>query len=357
MTVDHSLGPLEGTDLRATVNANTGSGDEAGLPPDIRFPREIITLFQRRRFQLQSMECGDPDIPAVFLLKPDQGGESEKLHLEMVHMLQSGKTQLTGRLWFVNTAAVAGRYGEIISNDTEEIFQWINDELELGDIPAVVIDPNTAPTRVYFYKNGLGDPYTYLSYDLTDEDVTLERIKEIIDTIYENNLKTPDAQPSEFKLWHKELPVEHAEKRIQGILHIGLSSKLPAHKIRMESPSPVGRYDILICQNLFIPGYVIFDVVLELKVLRSKGSTGESKSERETLVHIEEGILQAVAYRVEQNAKESALCCFDMRSVDDPEQKCFEAVQQSASTNRVALWRWYLYSSAKMVRAARYRDS
>ena len=114
----------------------------------------------------------------------------------------------------------------------------------------------------------------------------------------------------------------------------------------------MGRTDVFLIERI---GYALeYVAILELKVLRSFSSTGTPYSENKMKKHVKDGVEQAGMYRTEHEPRTAALCCFDMRK-EDTEQKCFKHVKDLAITLKVALHRWYLYSSAKKAREAGVR--
>lgn len=98
-------------------------------------------------------------------------------------------------------------------------------------------------------------------------------------------------------------------------------------------------------------GKFVRHAILELKVLRSFGSTGTSVSETEIRKIVKEGVEQAAAYRVEREAHASALCCFDMRT-KSARKKCFHGVQATAQKRDVKLCVWPIFANAKEYREA-----
>ena len=105
----------------------------------------------------------------------------------------------------------------------------------------------------------------------------------------------------------------------------------------MNSPKYPGRTDLEIEQgNPVDHSLVTRYAILELKVLRSFGSTGHVVTQGFTDDWIESGVEQAAAYRAEKEARWSALCCFDMRVEDLGHAKCFESVQDMAES--VCVW-------------------
>jgi hypothetical protein len=116
-----------------------------------------------------------------------------------------------------------------------------------------------------------------------------------------------------------------------------------------------GRLDLEIEEPLMQAGEFVRHAILELKVLRSFGSTGSSVSKTEIRKIVKEGVEQAASYREERDAHASALCCFDMRT-KSTRKKCFHGIQASAKKRDVKLRVWPIFASAKEFRERTSRD-
>jgi hypothetical protein len=348
------LGPWADDDLVRTARLMTSLGADADLPDDVRFIKGVARIVRRRLVEDEAKS--DPARPAVFLLNPNVSGQRSDIKPKRVPMLSNGRTSVNGRLWFVSPAPVMGHYIDLDKcDDDDELFRIVTDDLKLGGIPTVVFDPRTKIPEIRFYAKGLIDPDICQTAQLNQSDVSVERIFEVIHRVYQASFVTPDAQPKAGKLWQesaKYWPVENAEDRVQLYLQIGLASAFLTCTVRHEQPSIPGRTDLEIEESAPLDStQIIRHAVLELKVLRSFGSTGIPVSEQETRDWIEKGIRQAATYRIDKNAKASALCCFDMRCVNTDE-KCFDHVADLSGQLVVALRRWFIYASSEQYREA-----
>jgi hypothetical protein len=189
---------------------------------------------------------------------------------------------------------------------------------------------------------------------LESANVNLNEILEVVDRLYRRSLATPDAQHSEAKLWKnrtKRWPYTRAEARIALTLREGLTGAFPTCTVREEQPQPSGRLDLELEEpDPTDRSQIIRHAVLEVKVLRSFGSTGLPVSKKETDDWVEDGVRQAAAYRNDRNARSSALCCFDMRATFSGEG-CFDEVRYLARRHRVVLRVWHIFASAKDFRS------
>ena len=347
------LGSWADADFARTVNEDAGIGADAGLPDHVRFISGIVKLI-RRHLALSKMDGLSPK-PAIFLLEPSVPTGKLDVASTRVPMLDNGLTAVTGRLWFVSPVVVSGRYVEIDANDDDQVFSVVTDNLQLGHVQAIVFDPRTVPPEVRFYANGLGQPEYYQPVTVANPDVSLSRIFEAIDLIYKSCLITPEAQTRSGKLWEKEQQywaAQNAEDVVQTNLKAGLVAAFPSCTVRHEQTSVPGRLDLEIEESDPVDrGHIIRHAVLELKVLRSYGSTGKSVSETKTLEWVQSGVQQAAAYRNERNASASALCCFDMRKEASGET-CFDHVREMATDLKVEMKIWYIYATSHQYRSA-----
>jgi len=347
-----ALGPWSEADLAGTARTFIGLGADADLPAYVRFLSAVAKLLRRRRVQPSSST--DEAKPAVFLLEPTARALGEQSPIR-VPMLNNGLTPINGRLWFVSQVVVAGSFVDLDDLDDDAIFAAVTDILELGDAPAVLFDPRSNPPEARFYANGLANPEEYVSLDLGLTPVSLDRVFAAIDRVHETCLVTPEAQVTSGNLWAENTKwwaSDEAEDRVQLQLKAGLATAFPTCTIRHEQTGATGRLDLEIEEaDVVNVGQVTRHAVLELKVLRSYGSTGRTVSAQYTLDWVEKGVKQADAYRTEKNALAAALCCFDMRK-DDSGEGCFGHVQELASRLDVRLRVWFLFATSEQYRDA-----
>jgi hypothetical protein len=350
------LGPWADTDsvnLRSTAIAKAGIGADAGLPDEVRFLSGVTRLIRRRRAENSSKS--DPLLPAVFLLIPAANFHEGVSSAGRVPMLDNGLTQVVGRVWFVGPVPVSGRYVDLTAKTDDEIFRHVEVVLKFGTSPAVIFDPRTTIPQVRYYPKGISTLDDYISINIYQSAISIDRILSVVDDIYSKCLVTPEAQLKAGKLWQdnsKHWPVQQAEDVVQLYLKIGLSGAFPMCTIRHEQTAVPGRTDLEIEeQDPLDQSKFTRHAILELKVLRSYGSTGKSVSDEETLAWVKSGVKQAAAYRSDKGALASALCCFDMRVVFTAE-KCFEHVAGLAKELGVVMRLWYIYASSKQYRDA-----
>jgi hypothetical protein len=329
-------------DLRQTANNNFGLGTEAGLPEPIRF---LVGVARTIRNRHQEADLGSEDTPAVFFLEPKGPAGLDLADLKSQPMLDNGRAQLGGSFWFVGPQ-VYGALGLAVSDwsDDGNIFGMAI-EMELGSIPAVFFDPRGKKPKLRHYPSGLANADDVTVSSFVGEKMDLERVIEIVDEATRTHLDAPTGGAELWKDSRRHRPSEKAERNIQFALKVALHHALPTAVIREEQPHMVGRLDLEIEEPLMEEGKSVRHAILELKVLRSCGSTGTAVSATETRKAVKEGLQQAIAYRNARRAKAAALCCFDMR-VKSARKKCFHGVRATAKREKLELGVWPIYSSA-----------
>lgn len=348
------LGPWSEDQLRATAEQHRNEGAGESLPASVRFLSAVTKLIMERR--AQPAANSDPAHPAIFLLKPDPDPEIVEQGLTRVRVLNNGMKPVAGKVWFVSEVANSAWRFAVDAADDEVVMQVVIEKLGGGGIPAILYEPRTNPASIRFFPQGISNPDNCRSFYLSADLVNLDAVLAEIDRCYPNHLRTPDAHPSGIPLWEdseKFWPVENAELRIQGILNVVLATALPTCDVLPEQPDNVGRIDLLIEEHIpGAPSTVRRAAVLELKVLRSFGSTGRAKSINENNEWIQSGVRQAAEYRDQRKAAECALCCFDMRR-EHVGEACFDHVREEGERRNVRLRSWHIFNSSEAYRRHR----
>jgi hypothetical protein len=348
-------GAIEGwsdEDLKATAATYFGDGADADLPDHIRLVYNIGRLILRRANQVPTPESK----PSAFFLLPQAPASAESTALDDQPMLGTGRHELAGRFWFVGPAA---RQGTALVLDAwpekdADVFDLACEKLGIGGAPAVIFEARTSPQLLWFYPCGLANREMANPVPLSSEGIGLKQILSIIDRAHHDSIVTPRPRGSQgMKLWKnasKHHPVKDVEARIQEILRIALTAALPPTMVvRDEQHQTTGRIDLEIEESNAMPGHFVRHALLELKVLRSYGSTGRTVSVANVTNAIKEGVSQAKSYRDERETQSAALCCFDMRK-EPGGTDCFDPVKQQARRNKVELRVWPVYASAKQYR-------
>ncbi|MBO2449037.1 hypothetical protein J4573_18180 [Actinomadura barringtoniae] len=344
-------GPWSDEAVRQTLMDYFGVGSDVDLPDELRFLANVARLLQKR-IREGELEASEQR-PALFFLHPQRPNEVPSRSMKRVPMLDNGVHAISGKLWFVNQIASDGSYIELMpEEDDEAIFDLATNTLNAGTFPAVVFETRTVPVEARFYPYGLLKTDTFQVVRLEETALTFDQIFESIDRLYESKLCTPDAQSRAGKLWadaSKSWVADDAEDQIQHVVHCGLIGFFPTCTIRIEQSQATGRLDVEIEEPLVSDrSQIVRHAILELKVLRSKNSRGNSVSASVVQDWVRKGVEQASAYRDERGSRLAALCCFDMRlaTADD----CFEPVKELAEQLVVELRSWYLFPSSEAYR-------
>ena len=345
------LGPWSEEQLRATAQEHRNEGADGDLPASLRFLSAVTKLIRRRL--AHPLAAADPAHPAIFLLKPDPNVDAIEDKLTRVYVLNNGLKPLAGKVFFVSELANSAQSLTVDTEDDDRMIALVVGPLAEGDTPAILFEPRTTPSTLRFFPRGLSHADDCRTISLAADFVTLDAILAEIDRCYPTLLRTPDAHPSASPLWkdsRRHWPVKEVELRIQGMLREILTAALPACTVLPEQPDVVGRVDLLIEEPLPDTAFAVRRAaVLELKVLRTYGSTGKSTSAKETDDWIQGGVLQAAAYRDQRNAAECALCCFDMRR-EHVGDACFDHVKEEAVSRKVRLRSWHIFNSSEAFR-------
>jgi hypothetical protein len=345
-------GAFDDEALRRTLGAWYGVGADAGLPDELRFLVGVAMLIRKRlrRGELQ----GERQL-AVFFLHPDPPQAPGDRSSKRFPMLDNGIERVSGRLWFVNKMASDGTAVDLRTDDDDAaVFALAVDHLAIGDVPAVVLETRTPEPEARYYPQGLGNTEEFRTVRILASDVSVKEVFEIIDRLHEQSLCTPDAQGVTARLWvdsRRGWPAEDAEAKVQEGVRTILMGRFPTCRIRVEQVQATGRLDVEIEEPTDDDrALTVRHMVLELKVLRAKRSSGTPVPEAETLDWVQKGVEQAFAYRQERGSRAAALCCFDMRPVPLG-QACFDHVRAVAEQLKVELGCWHIFSSSEAYRA------
>lgn len=349
------LGAATPDGLAKTATAEMGTYSDPSLPDHRRFLMTAVEVVRRRRAQPDG-ETDQKEI-AVFLLC-DRVGITGKSHNGALEPLfKDGTSELTGRLWFTTVEMNTGYRRELPEKDDGVVFSFIENELVLGDVPAVVFDPRPLPPVFRLYPKGVANPDMCERHELKDYEVNAENLIATLNGFYETQLKTPDCAPTPGKLWRdadKWIPIPMTEGEIQVRLKSNLGAAFPNCEIRHEYPTDEGRADIIILQlSKLEAGAWVYLAALELKVLRSFTSGRGKVSPTVVAKAVKKGLRQAIAFRTVRKARNAVLCCYDMRN-EDTGEVCFEPIGGCAEKYDIELKRWYLYNSSETFRQATY---
>lgn len=341
---DHDLGAWGASRNTLERTLLTGRGSDADAPDDIRFGRAVVQLIALREAQNDA----EFDRPAAFVFAPGAWQE-QSLPPGTVRqpLLNTGHRTLTGCVHFVNK--VANGHSLPYAGGDGELFDTIV-KANASTFPTLVYSPKKGASTLSWYPAGIAEPENSVVWPIADDVVTPERITEAINRAYRGELITPD-QSKTLPLWadaSKGWAQEDAEARVQHSLRMTLIGAFRRCSIRSEQPGKDGRTDLEIVADQGRPAsQIVHHAVLELKVLREKGSKGNAYTDNAIKQHIKDGLEQAHTYGDNRNFNERMLCCFDMRAEDAGEEKVFADLKADAKKLGVHLRHWYLYRSSE----------
>ena len=227
----------------------------------------------------------------------------------------------------------------------------------LGRYQALLFDPTIEQPQFRYYPNGLADADTCDVRHVENRSVTLSAIFDDIDRVHDRFLRTGAASSRSVKLWQnkaKHRPKREIEDLVQFHLRLGLTIAFPLCIVREELNSPAGRCDLKIEDREPEPstGGIVPHAILELKIVKSYGSKGNSYSALQNSRWIASGVTQAESYRIEWSARAAALCCFDMRVKPEGDAMFTDSTREDARQRGVELRAWSLYPTPERERAA-----
>lgn len=326
----------------------TGQGSDTDLPDEMRFLRAVRLLVLERE-RIPSCEY---DRPAAMVLVSAAFFESPPGGLVRAPFLHTGNYRLTGQVHYLGVSA-SGQSREFVGGDGELIDLLVADQADT--LPTVVYTPmKGGHSKLSWYPTGTRNGANVHLFPVMIEEPTPSLIALAIEGVYQGELKTPDGVPAEASLWEKSeqgWASDKAEARVQRAVKIGLHARFPHCRIKAEQPDKDGRTDIEVIGDIGVaPNASKNFAVLEMKVLREKGSTGSNYGATAIASHIKDGLNQAYTYGNDRNFRDRMLCCFDMRASNAGPAMVFSHIKTDADTLGVHLNYWFLYRSSEHYR-------
>lgn len=342
------LGAWRGEEHALAAAEVTGRGGDAELRDEQRFPREVVQLLARR----ERRDDAEFDQLAAFVLTPASMFESLKATWKRNRLLRTANRRVTGQIHAVSSTLSGSSLD--VAGDDDALFVALETQ-GLAELPTIVYTPKRGNSTISLYARGIAHEDDCDTRDLDDEAPSRAAIMKAVDRAYEQELVTPD-QMSKGSLWQdasRFWAVKDAEFRVQDVVRFVLLGRFLRCQVRPEQPGKEGRTDLeIVSERGLSAGNAIHHAVLEMKVLRERGSTGHKYPDQEINNHIRDGLEQAHAYGLKRNMREKLLCCFDMRAIDHGDDAVFAHVADDAARLNVALRRWFLYNSSEAYRAA-----
>lgn len=328
----------------------TGRGADTDVPEPLRFLVEVRRMVLAREREPDA----EFDRSAAMVLVSAAFYESAPPRL-VRRFLSSGNYRLTGQVHYMGVATT-GKSRDYDGDDGALVDGLKADHAE--SLPTVIYLPKVGGhSKLNWYPYGLAQADKMKTYSVNTEAPTPELIQEVIDSVYDGELKTPDQVPADFSPWKdpaKGWAAKNAEERVQYAVRLGLHGRFGPHcRVRAEQPDKDGRTDIEIIGDFGVAqGKQTNFAVLEMKVLRERGSTGILHSPAQIDQHVLDGLEQASTYGDDRHFEERMLCCFDMRATNAGASAVFAAINDAAAKLNVHLCLWFLYRSSDHYREA-----
>ncbi|WP_155769858.1 hypothetical protein [Burkholderia vietnamiensis] len=343
------LGSWEADRQQLAIAQRSDYGDVDDLSDDLRFQVHVSRMIRKRENQPDSEISG---AAAFILVTPD---EQDKLRAGRIfdRLVHTGTRRLSSRVHFVTPQAKSSVLEEH-EGDDNDLFGFVT-ELGYDDRPTLLYVPSDGESSLSYYPKGMRTDDGSREVILKFGQVTEAEIHETLQAIYRSELCTPDNM-GPIKLWAdapKGYPINQAERTVQQMIRHALVGRFLWCTILQEQPGKSGRTDLeIVDDRTGKPGTIYHHALLELKVLRSFGSTGEAYNATTVQDAIAEGVNQAHSYGTAKNSVLRMLCCYDMRTNDVGDDATFIQVKDRATTLSIRLKRWYLYRTSQDYRDA-----
>lgn len=341
---DKTLGAWGGDRAALEGAPVSGRGHDADAPDAVRFGRSVLSLIRRRERNANATF----EREAVFVLVPRAGFETLPDGCRRAPLLHNGHNEITGQIHFVNPAS--NGHSLDCSGDAAAMFAMVTSS-GYGAHPTLVYSPKKGTSTMSWFPKGVDDAANVELWEVAETDPTAEQITQVINAVHKGELITPDQTQPAFRMWESApqgRAKEDAEARVQHIVRMALLGAFRHCSVRPEQPGKDGRTDLEIVQDQDrSPEQVVHHAVLELKVLREYGSTGDKYSDAKIATHMNDGLEQAYSYGKLRSFRLSMLCCFDMRAANDGPDKVFAPLTVKATALGVQLRHWFLYRSSE----------
>lgn len=346
--------PWSNAELDKTVARFAGVGSDDDAPDAVRFVRSVTQLVWRRA-HADEPEAGI----AYFLLRPPADGQDHLVGAtyKRCFMLDHGTRPVSQKIWFVNCVANDG-YAVDLAVDSEhvEFRDLLVDAFDSGTLPTVVVDTQGPTPIVRYFPQGLMDIENSVTIEIEPVVVDLVRVGRAMDSVVQTNFITPEVQNSSGSIWARPdryHVASDAEFQYQNAIKAGLAAAFPLCIIRSEQTSAEGRHDLLIEEHVGNSGSgsVKLHFMIELKVIRSRNTSGTSVSDRHNKNWLVAGVRQAYMYARGRNCQHALLAFLDAR---EPlaSDACLQQAKQYAERVSVNFLRHRVYGTSSDYREA-----
>ncbi|MCF3463414.1 hypothetical protein GTY70_05895 [Stenotrophomonas maltophilia] len=338
--------------LVETVSGYLGNGYDQNLPAFRQFCHAAAKIIQRRRAREDNTLLQGAVIFVMEGIVP-----ISDLQKESRPLFNHGVASIDGRVWTGSSRLATATGIALPQGGAADRVNFVVEKLGMGSRPAIYYDASEEEAVMRAYPAGLEQPDNCEDLSLNSAEFTIEHLKRLLDHAHAKLLISPSGSNLARNLWSDRqaiIPIGDAEKGVQDILHVALTTGLGFGSIavRAEGSSEMGRYDFFLEeQDPLNASTWTHHAIIELKVLKSFSEAGSPVADAKNIKAVSDGLTQAAAYRDSHYCRFAALCCYDMRTAPDPEGAVAHERKRAAHLD-VAMWSWPLYPSAKLAREA-----
>jgi hypothetical protein len=296
----------------------------------------------------------DPKHPTVVLVTDSWREYGTKMGWARMPDIDDGSRQLAGYL-LVSPPNFGTAYGTALATaDLGAAFDWIENNLGFGDLPAIALNPAATIPELKLYENGICDQPAGRSIPIFLTTLELGQLDGALDLFWRQVVVAPGS--GRVALWKdgaKFIPIHRPEKAIQNELLKSLRVSFPSLGVKPEEVVETGRVDLRISGSVTPDGNVwVNHAVIELKVLDNGNTKPPFRDTQAIRGHIMRGVQQAAAYRMPPEPSRIAiLACYDMRAhAGQRPTTCFDHIRDYASAESVELRLWPLFPSSESYR-------
>jgi len=301
----------------------------------------------------------------AFVLAQETDGAIIPENAELVDYFKEDSTpELGGNIYLTDYALNKVLRCRGSCKDLNEVVNMVRENGFEGD-PFVAFD--TDSQAIYAFEDGAAEmTFRFILREELPRPFTIDVFEDVLDDIYDQNLKFPDVYPP---IWHERknrIPCKETELVIQGHIVGILKARAQGSRVSAsesdyltiaEEKNNAGRVDIAVYRDQACV------VVSELKVLRhcrypdpnkrekrlNEATTQEEREQAMAPITVPattnekwalRGARQAARYRVADGARSAALVLFDMRETDAE----LSSVKSQCDSTGVRYMKYYLYN-------------
>lgn len=229
-------------------------------------------------------------------------------------------------------------------NDHQSACDVVAQHKELSQLPVVVL--GLQERHFFYYPTGIINDQNNLLLSCIMANLTLDDLLSSLNTHANGHLQTQEFRKRIWEDASKWWAKEQAEAIVQYDLLVVLRNRYhKSHTIDAEQITASGRVDIKCVPK---DGQAESHGILELKAIRTFGSTGNSYKQKDWAEALKKGAGQAFSYAQDNDASIKILCVFDMRK--DQNNLCLDCGKRECDTLGVTFQHYIIPNSSQKVR-------